>query len=100
MVPHPVVWFNRCVAAVRQFILPAELPPVPCPLVQPSAPLPAWVAADPVVQKYRALLGDLPWAQFPERATDRPWPGPTPEPRAPFVAAFLVKLHEEKRFMG
>ena len=100
MVPHPVVWFNRCVAVVRQIILPAEPPSIPCPLVQPSAPLPAWVAADPVVQKYRALIGDLPWAQFPERATNRAWPGPTPDPRAPFVAAFLVKLHEEKRFMG
>jgi hypothetical protein len=101
MVPHPVVWFNRCVATVRQILLPDVTPPaVPCPLTAPSAPLPAWVASDPVVQKYRALLGDLPWDQFPERPTDRPWPGPTPDPRAPFVAAFLIKLHEEKRFMG
>jgi hypothetical protein len=58
------------------------------------------VAHDPVVQKYRALLGSLPWHQFPERATDRPWPGPQPDARAPFVAAFLIKLHEHKRFMS
>ncbi|HEU5014173.1 MAG TPA: transposase [Roseiflexaceae bacterium] len=78
----------------------AHPPDVPCPLTQPNAPLPAWVAADPLVQKYRALIGDLPWAQFPERSTARPWPGPTPDPRAPFAAAYLVKLHEGKRFMS
>jgi hypothetical protein len=26
--------------------------------------------------------------------------GPHPAPRAPFVAAYLVKLHEDKRFMA
>ncbi|MBK9709802.1 MAG: hypothetical protein IPO81_00485 [Kouleothrix sp.] len=62
--------------------------------------MPTWVAADPVVQKYRVLLGDLPWAAFPERPTARPWPGPQPDRRAPFAAAFLVKLHEGKRYMS
>jgi hypothetical protein len=52
------------------------------------------------VAKYRALLGSLPWADFPERETSRPWPGPDPDPRAPFVAAFLIKLHEHKRYMS
>ena len=81
---------------------PAVDPPPddPLPLAHPEVPLPAWVAQDPVVQKYRALLGMLPWQQFPERPTDRPWPGPQPDPRAPFVAAFLVKLHEDKQFMS
>ncbi|RRR67392.1 MAG: hypothetical protein EI684_19055 [Candidatus Viridilinea halotolerans] len=69
-------------------------------MLHPEAPLPDWVARDPVVQKYRALLGSLPWETFPERPTDRPYPGPAPEQRAPFVAAFLVKLHEEKRYMS
>ena len=86
------------------FRLAPLCPPVPldivCPLQQPTAPLPAWVEHDPLVQKYRALLGDLPWADFPERPTDRTWPGPQPDPRAPFAAAFLVKLHEGKRFMS
>jgi len=79
---------------------PPAAPAVPYPLAQPDLPLPAWVAADPVAQKYRALLRDLPWQQFPERPTDRPWPGPRPDPRAPFVAAYLVKLHEGKRYMS
>ena len=94
--------FNRLHAVLRR---PPPLPPPPAsddpwPLAHPDRPLPAWVAADPIVAKYHALLGDLPWSQFPERPTDRPWPRPQPDPRAPFVAAFLVKLHEGKRYMS
>jgi hypothetical protein len=93
--------FNRLRAALqRNPARPPDPPTAACPLTHPHVPLPAWVADDPVVQKYRTLLGDLPWAQFPERPTNRPWPGPQPEPRAPFVAAYLVKLHEDKRFMS
>ena len=79
---------------------PLPLPEPPCPLTHPLAPLPAWVETDPVVAKYRALLGPLPWALFPERPTDRAFPGPDPDPRAPFAAAFLIKLHEDKRYMS
>jgi hypothetical protein len=106
MVAHPTALFNRLVAPLRQFLAPPVCPPAvpppddPCPLMHPEAPLPAWVEADPVVQKYRALLGDLPWPAFPERPTDQPFPGPMPDPRGPFVAAFLVKLHEGKRYMS
>jgi hypothetical protein len=90
--------FNRLYATLRrQRVRP---PDAPSPLAHPAAPLPAWVADDPVVQKYRALLGPLPWAQFPERSGARPWPGPAPDPRAPFAAAYLVKLHEGKRYMS
>jgi Transposase DDE domain len=84
--------------------VPTDPPDAPFPLAQPDLPLPAWVAQDPVVHKYQALLGQLPWADFPERpplrSQDRPWPGPRPDPRAPCVAAFLVKLHEGKRSMS
>src|SRR4051794_16629190 len=72
----------------------------PFPLAHPERPLPAWVADDPIVRKYRALFASLPWHLFPERPSDRPWPGPKPQPRAPFVAAYLVKLHEDKPFMA
>lgn len=72
----------------------------PQPLASPDAPLPAFVAACPVTQKYRSLLSALDWAHFPERSTDRPWPGSPPAPRASFVAAYLVKLHEQKLTMG
>jgi hypothetical protein len=84
----------------RQPAGPPEPPDLPCPLTQPHAALPVWVTSDPLVQKYRALIGDLPWQAFPERPTDRNWPGPSPDPRAPFAAAFLVKLHEGKRYMS
>jgi hypothetical protein len=86
--------FNRLHATlIRRRTPPAPTAPdAPCPLAHPDQPLPPWVTADPVAQKYRALLGDLPWAQFPERPTDRPWPGPHPAPRAPFVAAGRMRL--------
>ncbi|NTU85747.1 MAG: hypothetical protein HGA45_41535 [Chloroflexales bacterium] len=108
MVAHPVAFFNRLVIPFRRRTPPVVPPPVasvaipddPCPLIHPDAPLPPWVASDPVVQKYRTLLGSLPWADFPERPSNRPWPGPTPDPRVSFVAAYLVKLHEDKRFMS
>ncbi len=93
--------FNRLRAALRpQPPCPLAPPDCLCPLTHPHAPLPTWVEHDPLVQKYRALIGDLPWAEFPERSTQRAWPGPQPDPRAPFVAAYLVKLHEGKRFMA
>jgi len=71
----------------------------PMPIAHPDLPVPAFVAACPVAQKYRALLGPLDWSHFPERSADRPWPGSSPAPRAPFVAAYLVKLHEHKPSM-
>ena len=74
--------------------------PAPSGVAPDLAALPAWVAADPLVQKYAALLGPLPWTTFPERPTDRAWPGPRPHARAPFVAAFLIKLNEDIRFMA
>ena len=69
-------------------------------LAQADAVLPAFVAADAVARKYLDLLGPLDWDHFPERAGHRPWPGPEPAPRAPYVAAELVKLNEGLRSMG
>jgi hypothetical protein len=75
---------------------PSEL----CPLTHPHISLPKWVEQDPLVQHYRSLLGALPWADFPQRSSSRAWPGPDPDPRAPFVAAFLIKLDQHKRYMS
>jgi hypothetical protein len=69
-------------------------------LAQDETRLPQFVRDCPVVQKYLRLLGALDWANFPERPTGRAWPGPSPHPRAPFVAAYLVKLHEHKTYMS
>lgn len=62
--------------------------------------LPQFVRDCPVTMKYLRLLGPLDWANFPERPDDRPWPGPKPQPRAPYVAAYLVKLNEKKQYMS
>lgn len=98
---HPTPVIPPATAAA---VAPVPCPPPPMvadvsdPLRHPDQPLPAWVADDPLVQHYRALLGSLPWDQFPERPPTRPtprcspWPGPRPDPRAPFVAAYLIKL--------
>jgi hypothetical protein len=97
--PSPLNILRAAISWRRPLAQIAPLDP-PRPLAQPHAPLPAWVAADPVATKYRELLGALPWADFPERPTDRAYPGPDPDPRAPFAAAYLVKLHEGKRYMA
>jgi len=62
--------------------------------------LPPFVRHCEVARRYLRLLGPLDWERFPERDPLRPWPGPQPQPRAPYVAAFLVKLEEQKRYMS
>jgi hypothetical protein len=69
-------------------------------LGQNPAQLPHFVADCPVARKYLTLLEPLDWANFPERNPRRAWPGPQPLARAPFVAAYLVKLHEGKTYMS
>ena len=62
--------------------------------------LPQFVQDCGVAQRYLRLLGPLDWEHFPERDPGRPWPGFAPCPRAPFVAAYLVKLDQHKRYMS
>jgi hypothetical protein len=87
---------SRCAAPPRSDLVAGARP---LPLAQPDAPLPAFVAACPVAQHYRALLGDLAWAQFPDLPPDRTWSRPERVPRAAFVAAYLVKAQEGKPSM-
>jgi hypothetical protein len=117
MIPQsflPVNWLRRAVGAAwpnnsrPQLPVPegALRPTIPLvrpglsELARPGADLPGFVTECPVSRKYLELLGPLDWANFPERDPHRAWPGPTPIPRAPFVASFLVKLHEGKRYMS
>ena len=69
-------------------------------LARPDAVLPTFVAESAVARRYLDLLGPLDWTHFPERPTDHPWPGGAPAPRAPYVAAYLIKLNEGKRYMS
>jgi hypothetical protein len=66
-----------------------------------EAELPASIRACPVALKYHRLLHELDWAHFPERDASRAWPGPAPiYPRASFVAAYLVKLDAQQRYLS
>lgn len=66
-----------------------------------EAELPAPIRACPVALKYHRLLHELDWQHFPERDPRRAWPGPAPAyPRAAFVAAYLVKLDQQQRYMS
>lgn len=69
-------------------------------LAAPGYRLPAFVRECPVAMGYLRLLGDLPWGTFPERCAARAWPGPRPAPRAPFAAAYLVKIDRRLTYMS
>lgn len=53
-------------------------------------PTPAWVAADPIVAAFRALVAPIDWSLLPER--DAEMPGPHPIPVAVYLKALLVKI--------
>jgi hypothetical protein len=98
-------WLGHRLDGLKQGVARLLIPPLPLQrpslsqLARPGARLPRWVADCAVARKYLHLLGPLDWDHFPERDPHRPWPGPTPAPRAPFVAAFLVKIDQGKRYM-
>lgn len=73
---------------------PAAQPRSPLSVLRRAAPesLPRFVQESAAVQTYLSLLGDLDWEHFPERPDHDGTPGPKPQPRAPFVAAFLIRL--------
>jgi hypothetical protein len=127
MIPQAISsvnWLNRVMTTAREAVpwsgSPVVVPPPPVltspaaqpellvPLVRPDLSqlaqagtiLPKFVAESTLACQYLDLLGPLDWANFPERPANRAWPGPTPALRAPFVAAFLVKLEEQKRYMS
>jgi hypothetical protein len=69
-------------------------------LAQPDTQLPPFVVDSVLAQRYLALLGPLDWDHFPERDPAVAWSGPQPLPRAPFVAAYLLKLDQQLRYMA
>lgn len=69
-------------------------------LAQVRARLPSFVQTCPTAQRYLDLLGSLDWDSLPERDPHRAWPGPQPQPRAAYVASYLVKVEEGLRYMS
>ncbi len=64
-----------------------------------SAQLPEFVQESPVAERYLDLLGPAAWDRLPERNLQRNW-GQNTIPHAAFIAAYLVKLEEDKKSLG
>lgn len=62
--------------------------------------LPDFVRFCPVARRFLDLIGPLDWEHFPERNPHQPFPGVKPVQRAAFVAAYLVKLEQNQRYMS
>ena len=98
---------NRLAQAIAPLRRPCRQPraPGPAPPPQPGSTGPTKRRAarvrgrDPVARRYLDLLGPLDWDALPRTPANRPWPGPAGR-RAPYVAAYLVKLNEGLRSMG
>ncbi len=70
----------------------------PCPVPDHDLCM-AWLACDPVVQRYRTFFAYLDWALVPERDAARPWPGPLPHPTSAYIKVLLIKLCEHKEYI-
>ena len=91
---HWMVSLRDRLFGVQPTMVPLSRPPLSQLARLPVKALPKFVQDCPEAMQVLTLLGDLDWEHFPERPTNRAWPGPTPAPRAPFAAAYLVKLEE------
>jgi hypothetical protein len=89
-----VQWLVKRKQSDHDFILQQRRP------FPPQVPLPNFVTDCPVAMRYHKLLSPLNWANFPERDPHQPWPGVDQTPRAPYAAAFLVKLDQGLRSLG
>jgi hypothetical protein len=67
---------------------------------QPESCLPPWVRESALARRYLQLLSPIAWDAFPQRLSDRAWPGPTPDSPVPYVIALLIKLDQKYRSMG
>jgi len=99
-------WFTLAKTSLRSTIVRRLSPPVPLirpslsQLAQPGAALPSFVRQSSLARRYIDLLGPLDWDHFPQRDPHRAWPGPQPQPRAPYVASYLVKINQHIRYMS
>jgi hypothetical protein len=97
--------FTQMVNGAKQTVVRFLSPPVPLErpnlsqLAQPDVVLPPFVAECSLARECLNLLASLDWEHFPERDPHRAWPGSPPIPRACFVAAYLIKLDQNIRYM-
>jgi len=89
MIPQ---WLQRFTKRLAGGGSPQKRPDLATLAQSDAARLPRFVRESAAAQTYLSLLGGLDWAHFPERPADAGIPGPHPAPRAPFVAAFLIRL--------
>ena len=98
-------WLARMVEQVAEKAIRLESSRIPLErpslsqLARSDADLPRFVAESSLARRYLDLLDCLDWDRFPQRDPHRAWPGPEPAPREPFVAAYLIKLDQNHRYM-
>lgn len=80
--------------------LPVERPGLDVLFNMPREMLPRLVQESPVALEVLELLGPLNWEEFPEQCDLRVAPGPIPQRRAPYVGAFILKIHRNLRYMS
>ena len=97
---HWQQYFRREFSPLPSLALPLDRPNLAQLAAMDEESLPMLVRQSPTAMRYLRLLGDLDWDHFPERPENRAWPGPTPAPRAPYVAAYIVKIEEDKTYMS
>jgi hypothetical protein len=62
--------------------------------------LPDFVKNCPVTMACLKLLAPLDWDNFPNREPNHPWPGSSAHPRSAYVAAFIIKIERNLRYMS
>ena len=80
--------------------MPLERQPLDKLAEMPTETLPRMVRESKVAMEMLALLGRLKWSEFPEEPEEKRKPGPVPQKRAPYVAAFIIKIERKLRYMG
>ena len=80
--------------------MPMERPALDKLAEMPREMLPRMVRESKIATELLELLGSIEWSNFPEKPEEKKKPGPVPQKRAPYVAAFIIKIERKMKYMG